>query len=54
MATSSSIILLVSFARDNGYIYLPGIPTSFHPEAPWFILLLSTPPHPMQLGLSLG
>ncbi|KIN96841.1 hypothetical protein M404DRAFT_32889 [Pisolithus tinctorius Marx 270] len=54
MATSLLMILLVSFARDNGYVYLPGIPTSFCPEAPWFILLLSAPSHPMQLGLSLG
>jgi hypothetical protein len=50
MATSSSVILLVSFARDNGYVYLPGIPTSFCPEAPWFIPSLSAPSHPMQLG----
>ncbi|KAI6154190.1 hypothetical protein BKA82DRAFT_4350621 [Pisolithus tinctorius] len=52
MATSSSIILLVSFARDSGYIYLPGVPTSFHPEAPWFIPSLSALSHPMQLGQS--
>ncbi|KAI6145822.1 hypothetical protein BKA82DRAFT_4357065 [Pisolithus tinctorius] len=52
MATSSLIILLVSFARNSGYIYLPGIPTSFRPEAPWFILSLSAPSHPMQLGQS--
>ncbi|KIN94707.1 hypothetical protein M404DRAFT_34753 [Pisolithus tinctorius Marx 270] len=54
MAASLLIVSLVSFARDNGYIYLPGIPTSFHPEAPWFIPSLSAPSHPMQLGLSLG
>ncbi|KIO03207.1 hypothetical protein M404DRAFT_27204 [Pisolithus tinctorius Marx 270] len=53
MATSSSIISLVSFARDNGYVYLPGVPTSVCPEAPWFIPSLA-PSHPMQLGLSLG
>ncbi|KIN96032.1 hypothetical protein M404DRAFT_33687 [Pisolithus tinctorius Marx 270] len=54
MAASSSIISLVSFSRDSGYVYLPGVPTSFCPEAPWFILSSSAPSHPMQLGLSLS
>ncbi|KIO01478.1 hypothetical protein M404DRAFT_28780 [Pisolithus tinctorius Marx 270] len=54
MATSLSIISLVSFARDSGYVYLPGVPISFRPEAPWFIPSLSALSHPMQLGLSLS
>ncbi|KIO01179.1 hypothetical protein M404DRAFT_28904 [Pisolithus tinctorius Marx 270] len=54
MAASLLIVSLVSFARDSGYMYLPGIPTSFRPEAPWFIPSLSALSHPMQFGLSLS
>ncbi|KAI6012390.1 hypothetical protein F5J12DRAFT_911826 [Pisolithus orientalis] len=50
MAASTSVILLVPFARDHGYIYLPGVPTSFHPEASWYIPPSSAPSQPIQLG----
>ncbi|KAI6156667.1 hypothetical protein BKA82DRAFT_4345729 [Pisolithus tinctorius] len=50
MAASTSIISLVPFARDHGYVYLPGVPTSFHPEASWYIPPSSAPSQPIQLG----
>ncbi|KAI6018533.1 hypothetical protein BKA83DRAFT_4496044 [Pisolithus microcarpus] len=52
MATSSMISSLVPFARDNNYEYLPGIPTSIHPEASWFIPPSSMTSHPITLGQS--
>ncbi|KAI5985224.1 hypothetical protein F5J12DRAFT_899049 [Pisolithus orientalis] len=50
MAASTSVISLVPFARDHGYIYLPGVPTSFRPEASWYILPSSAPSQHIQLG----
>ncbi|KIK10806.1 hypothetical protein PISMIDRAFT_20085 [Pisolithus microcarpus 441] len=52
MATSSMISLLVPFARENNYDYLPGIPTSIRPEASWFIPPSSMTSHPITLGQS--
>ncbi|KAI5992354.1 hypothetical protein F5J12DRAFT_915488 [Pisolithus orientalis] len=52
MAASTSVISLVPFARDHGYIYLPGVPTSFRPEASWYIPPSSAPSQPTQLGQS--
>ncbi|KAI5990502.1 hypothetical protein EDD15DRAFT_2369952 [Pisolithus albus] len=50
MATSSTVSSLVSFARENNYEYLPGIPTSSRPEASWFIPPSSMTSHPIALG----
>ncbi|KAI6140978.1 hypothetical protein BKA82DRAFT_4362491 [Pisolithus tinctorius] len=50
MAASTSIISLVLFARDHGYVYLPGVPTSFCPEASWYIPSSSAPSQPIQVG----
>ncbi|KIK15423.1 hypothetical protein PISMIDRAFT_16519 [Pisolithus microcarpus 441] len=53
MATSSTISSLVPYARENNYEYLPGIPTSFCPEASWFIPPLSMTSHPRDSAFSL-
>ncbi|KIK15219.1 hypothetical protein PISMIDRAFT_16656 [Pisolithus microcarpus 441] len=52
MATSSTISSLIPFSRENNYEYLPGIPTSIHPEASWFIPPSSMTSHPIALGQS--
>jgi hypothetical protein len=50
MAVSSTISSLVSCAREHNYLYLPGLPTSFFPEASWFIPSSSTPSQAISLG----